>query len=443
MSLDRKSLSVIGAVFLIITLFSAYMIFSNIFKFSEQNGRNTPPTDPIIIISPSPSYNEDRLRCSILLPSTDIDNDSITYSYKWVRNGSVTNIELETVSATETSIGDIWQCFVTPFDGQDYGDPGSDTTVIQERFQGLVNTPPTAPEVSLTPDPAYSNDTITCTILVPSFDLENDSISYHYEWFKNKSVTGFTGRNLSAIHTKSGEEWKCVVTPFDGTDYGSSGNALILIQDDGIPLPENSLPTRPEVTIVPDFAYTHDNLTCIVITPSIDADNDSIAYIYEWFQNGDLTNETGATILSNRTGVGEEWKCVVTPFDGIEYGNSGNDSLIIQVNASGTYSLSPIINYYCAYGIVNLYYTSFTFVDTGTTLTVQPMINGGGYMTGSTASNGVIDVTFVYFGGCDEIYSLIGTFIDEDTWQATFIASYSGMCFDCSYVSWIVTGTRV
>jgi hypothetical protein len=198
------------------------------------------------------------------------------------------------------------------------------------------------------------------------------------------------------------------------------------------------------VIIDPDPAYSNSSLTCSILVPSTDADNDTIIYIYEWFQNGSPTSETGEFLASNQTEVGDEWKCVVTPYDGIEYGDSGNDTIIIQVEASGTYSLSPIISYYCAFGSVDLSYSSFTFIDTGTALTIQPMMNGGGYMVGSTAIYGIIDTSFVYYGGCDEIYTLVGAFIDEDTWLATFTVSFSGgLCFDCSYTSWEVTGSRV
>ncbi|MHA2053442.1 MAG: hypothetical protein ACXABI_03690 [Candidatus Hodarchaeales archaeon] len=445
MPLDRKSITIFIAMFMIVTLVSGYVILLNINENDEENGQNTPPTSPVILIHPSPAYSNDSLTCTIIVPSSDAENDTITYTYEWKRNGSTTTIETNTVPSLETQVGDIWECLVTPFDGKDYGLSGSDTTIIQNRTPTEPeNTPPSAPEVAIKPDPAYSNNTLTCTITIPSVDTENDSITYQYEWFRNESATGFTGANLSSIHTNSGDEWKCVVTPYDGSEYGPSGNDTIVIQDDGIPIPENTPPTAPEVIIGPDPAYSNSTLTCTITVPSSDADNDSITYIYEWFQNGTLTSETGESITSNQTGIGDEWKCIVTPFDGIEYGASGNDTISIQVDASGVYSLSQSISYTCAFGLVTLSYSTFTFVDTGTTLTVLPLMNGGGYMTGLTASDGNIDVTFVYFGSCDEYYTLTGDFTDENTWEATFSVSFIGfLCSDCTYQQWTVVGTRV
>jgi hypothetical protein len=405
---------------------------------------NTPPTAPEVSIVPDPVYTNMSLICNIITPSTDVDNDTITYFYEWFLNGSTTEFTGATLSSIYTHPNDIWICVVTPFDGQDYGPSGIDNIKIQdEDIPTPENTAPTAPVVFISPDPAYSNNTLTCTIVVPSNDTENDTISYFYEWFLNGSTTGFTGATLTSIHTHANDEWTCVVTPFDGQDYGLSGSDVSVIQDDGIPTPENTPPTAPVVIISPDPAYNNNTLTCTIVVPSNDTDNDTISYIYEWFLNENLTNITGPTVLPNRTSIMDQWKCVVTPFDSIAYGSSGNDTVLIRVDVSGTYSLSPIISYSCMWDIYSIFYSSFTFVDTGTTLTIQPLMNDGGYMTGNSASNGIIDVTFTYPGTCTDTYTLVGTFIDEDTWQATFTVWFTGMCYDCYSQQWTLTGTRV
>jgi hypothetical protein len=442
--LDRKIINLFSVMLFIIVLVTGYAILYEEIRNNDENLENTPPTAPIVLISPSPAYCDSNLTCIIVIPSIDAENDTITYSYEWKRNGTPTDLETATVPTANTVCGEIWQCFVTPFDGKEYGDVGSDTIRIQiQEHTEPENTPPSAPEVTIVPNPAYSNNTLMCTITSPSMDAENDSITYSYDWLRNQTATGFTGTNLSSIHTKTGEEWTCIVTPYDGKEYGPTGNASIIISDDGIPIPNNNPPTAPEVNIEPESAYSNSTLTCTILVTSTDLDNDSISYIYEWYQNGNLTNETGNTITANKTQVGDEWKCVVTPFDGIEYGSSGNDTIRIQVEASGTYSLNPQISFTCAYGMVTLSYTSFTFIDTGTILTVQPLMNNGGYMTGATASYGNIDVTFDYPGLCTEIYTLSGSFTDENTWEAIFRVYFTGQCLDCYTIQWTVVGTRV
>ncbi|MFX1574477.1 MAG: hypothetical protein ACFFB0_17185 [Promethearchaeota archaeon] len=113
---------------------------------------------------------------------------------------------------------------------------------------------------------------------------------------------------------------------------------------------------------------------------------------------------------------------------------------------SGIYDLTPGIIFQCGCippCLVNLDYTQFTFVDDGTTLTVQPAMNSGCFMTGSSASNGQIYVSCIYPGDCDETYTLVGIFTDNNTWDATFTATFSGSCMDCTTYVLSITGTRV
>jgi hypothetical protein len=122
-----------------------------------------------------------------------------------------------------------------------------------------------------------------------------------------------------------------------------------------------------------------------------------------------------------------------------------SDASVFTVD--GTYGLSPQISYNCAYYMgsymINLQYSQFTFVDDGNTLTVQPAMNGEGYMTGSSATNGVINVDYFSPGNCNYIFTLTGSFTDNDTWQGTFKVAFSGIyCFDCTDQSFNITGTR-
>ncbi|MFX0125996.1 MAG: hypothetical protein ACFFAE_20415 [Candidatus Hodarchaeota archaeon] len=403
--------------------------------------KNTPPSAPIVLIKPDPAYSNDTLSCTILVSSYDVDNDTVTYSYEWFLNESATGLTAVSVLSILTSVGDVWVCVVTPYDGTDYGPPGNDSIVILPA-ERTKNTPPSTPIVLIEPDPAYSNDTLNCIILVSSYDVDDDLVTYSYEWFINESTTGLTGKTVSPTLTSAGEEWTCVVTPYDGTDYGPPGNDTIVISR--AEEPENTPPSAPTVLIEPDPAYSNDTLNCIILVSSYDADNDTVTYIYEWFRNGITSGLTGDSVPSNQTLIGDEWTCVVTPYDGSDYGLPGSDSITIKVIVSGTYSLNPSISYICAFGLVDLQYAQFTFVDDGTTLVIKPAMNGEGDMMGSSASEGTIDVSFYSPGSCGYQFTLQGIFIDNDTWQATFKVEFFGsMCFDCSSYSWEITGIRV
>ncbi|UCH05324.1 MAG: hypothetical protein JSW05_03945 [Candidatus Thorarchaeota archaeon] len=142
-----------------------------------------------------------------------------------------------------------------------------------------VNTPPTAPVVQIEPSPAFDDSSLACAIKSPSYDAEGDSVTYMYSWLRNGALTSLTVSNVSADETAAGDNRTCKVTPFDGTDYGPSGNDTVAIQSS---LPATSPPTAPVVKIEPDLAYNHNALWCNITGPSHDSDNDSITYEYTW-----------------------------------------------------------------------------------------------------------------------------------------------------------------
>ncbi len=93
---------------------------------------NTPPEAPTVVISPSSPERDDNLSCGIVTPSTDPDGDTVTYTYNWYKNGVITGETSNVITSSLTSDGETWECVVTPNDGEDDGDPGSDTVSITD-----------------------------------------------------------------------------------------------------------------------------------------------------------------------------------------------------------------------------------------------------------------------------------------------------------------------
>ncbi|MBI5501678.1 MAG: putative metal-binding motif-containing protein [Deltaproteobacteria bacterium] len=111
---------------------------------------------------------------------------------------------------------------------------------------------------------------------------------------------------------------------------------------------------------------------------------------------------------------------------------------------SGNYTVSPTATYTCAFGLVNINVTMFTFVDSGSSLSVSPAMNGCCVMTGASArSTRNINVTCTCPGGCNEIYTLTGSFDTDNHWTGTLTANYVGSCFGCALRTWSVSGTRM
>jgi hypothetical protein len=115
---------------------------------------NSVPTTPTVRIDPEFPEPGDNLYCTA--SSTDADNDGITYTYEWTRDGTLTSQTTNVVSYTATSHGETWECEATPYDGEDYGNPGTDYVTVDDTEA------PTAP-VFDTPTAYRNEEEVTLT----------------------------------------------------------------------------------------------------------------------------------------------------------------------------------------------------------------------------------------------------------------------------------------
>ena len=297
---------------------------------------NDPPTAPVVDVTPNLPLTTDDLVCTVTTLSTDPDEDTVTYTYEWYKNEilqsdetTVTTALTDTVSSTKTAKGEIWKCVVTPYDGTVNGTSAQDQVTIG-------NSPPSIDGVDITPDPAYTDDTLTATPYGWS-DADSDSEGYTYQWQKWngaswQDISGETSNTLDPDNFVKGDQIKVICTPFDGEDYGASEEDTITIS--------NSPPSAPVVDVIPASPLTTDDLVCIIVTPSVDPDGDTVTYTYEWYKNDILQPEyTTNTVPASATTVGDVWKCVVTP-----HGSDGppdEDEVTIQNSPPVLGSIGP------------------------------------------------------------------------------------------------------
>ena len=208
----------------------------------------------------------------------------------------------------------------------------------------IVNPPnnlPVMTSVTITPDPAYTNNDLTAT--PAATDADGDPITYSYQWIKNGGdIAGETSETLLSANFIKNDIMEVTVTPNDGIDDGlpMTSPALTI---------SNSAPTQPTVSIDPSSPVETDDLACNISIASTDADaGDTINYTYEWFKDGGLQGgETTNTINSGLTSIGENWKCKVTPDDGTDNGPSDeasviiSDSSVVQAYSCNSTSLDP------------------------------------------------------------------------------------------------------
>jgi len=292
---------------------------------------NSAPSIASVSISPGSPSALDTLSCSYSGYS-DPDGDADASTYGWTV-GSSSAGSGSTLSGAFAR-GDSVTCTVTPSDGTDAGTALSDTVTVG-------NAAPSISAMSTSPSSVYTDDRIA--VSVSSSDVDGDSVALSYAWTVD-------GAAVSTSSSLSGVSWfdkhqvvQVTVTPFDGTDTGTSvsSTAITVL---------NSPPTAPVVSIDPsDPGASHDDLLCEIDTASTDDDGDSIDYGMAWTVDGlsysaggGDTGDTGGgwlgpftttwsddSVSGEDTLEDEEWTCSATPDDGDDAGSAGEGSVTI------------------------------------------------------------------------------------------------------------------
>ncbi len=275
---------------------------------------NTPPTLTSATLSPAAAVETDVLLVAAV-GFADADGDPPGYTYAWYVGGAPVATSGPSLGGDWFSKGDDVYVEVTPFDGTTGGAHVTTNTVT------VLNSPPSLVSVSLTPSVVFTTSNVSATPNGWS-DIDGDSPGYTYAWFVAGAPVGFDNDTLSSTFFSRGQQISVEVTPQDGEDVGAPvASSPITVA--------NSPPDPPVVEISPAEPEDEDELTCIEITPSTDADADSVETAFLWLQGGVPTAFSGAQLPASATGDGEEWTCVATPNDSLEDGAPGLATVVI------------------------------------------------------------------------------------------------------------------
>lgn len=285
------------------------------------------PGAPEVSISPDPAAETSDLTAILDVPSVDPEGAEVSYTYAWTRNGADTSYTTSVVPASATASGDTWTVTVTPNDGEIDGPAGTASVT-------MGNEAPVLSAVTLTPDPAYEGDTLTCTPGSAS-DAEGDSISYSYAWMVDGAAVSSTSSTLGSADFARDQIVVCTVTPSDGESAGDPVSDSVTIG--------NTAPELSSVTLSPDPAYEGDTLSCTPGTTT-DVDGDSLSYTYAWTVAGSSPGVTTSTLSSEYFGKGNAVRCTATPSDGTASGAAVSSSALTISNSKpvlSTVSISP------------------------------------------------------------------------------------------------------
>ncbi|MBI2580013.1 MAG: hypothetical protein HYW27_03865, partial [Candidatus Aenigmarchaeota archaeon] len=138
---------------------------------------NTPPTTGIPAITPTEAYTNTTISCTPQ-NSADADNDTVTTTYAWIKNGVVIGGQTSSTldGAAQFQRGDVITCQVTPNDGFASGNATNSSAAT------VLDSPPTMPTF-VTSDITKANSSYSAFTFTAggSVDNDTDTITYQYE----------------------------------------------------------------------------------------------------------------------------------------------------------------------------------------------------------------------------------------------------------------------
>ena len=191
---------------------------------------NTMPTvQSDASITPSSAFTGTNLTCAASFE--DLNDGTLATSYEWTdATGTVLSSSASyTISAIDTDPGDELTCMASATDANGSSIASSASITIE-------NTLPTAPTVSILQSAPYASETdVTCTIDVESSDIDDQSLTYVFDWvdadgnsIQNSGPTTTLSNTVASGLTSYGS-LTCSVFATDGIDNGTSNTASVFV----------------------------------------------------------------------------------------------------------------------------------------------------------------------------------------------------------------------
>ena len=294
---------------------------------ASRTGDGQTPALSGVTITPDPAYTNTDLTG---VPGTwfDPNGDAAGYDWQWEKNTDggfavIAGENTDTLASTSFVRGDVVRVTCWPNDGVHQGQPVTDQITIS-------NTVPSITGVTISPNPAFSGDSLTATPAGWS-DADGDPEGYDFRWDKWvggvwQEIVVTPGPGLPAVNFVRDDLVRVTCWPNDGIVQGSPMTAQITIG--------NSPPSLSLVTISPDPAYATDDL---LATPTgwADLDGDPEGYDWQWEKDTDdgfavIPGEVTDTLASGNFVKGDQVRVTCTPNDGMSTGTPVTDTIVIS-----------------------------------------------------------------------------------------------------------------
>lgn len=275
---------------------------------------NSIPTLLSPILSPSSPTTTLSLSASWLFDDDDGESE-MNFEVEWL----LSNIhqpafdDLKTLPASATSKNDIWSFQARVSDGIDW------SGWVTSSSQTVINSLPTASNITLNPNPADSSSSLTLSYQYSDDDGDMES-GTNIKWYRNGDLQNqLTGNNLvDTSEIQRGEVWHAEVTPNDGSGWG------IDYQSNQISI-SNSNPIVEVISINSSGTEFTSLNELILSMQTSDEDADQLTTTIMWRRDGfNVPALDGlSTVPIQWLGIGQSWLAEVTLDD-------GNGGIIIQ-----------------------------------------------------------------------------------------------------------------
>jgi hypothetical protein len=192
------------------------------------------------------------------------------------------------------------------------------TGICEDTVDIVVNTPPTAPSVTLTPTTPDTTVDIVAQAS-GSTDAEGASISYGYVWTLNGIPTTEVGDTFASILTEKNDTVQVSVTPNDGLSDGSPTNSAVAIV--------NAPPTFQSLTLSQNTAPLNTTVDCLGTATDPDP-TDVLTITYQW--------SDGSTGSSYTTQIGDTVGSIITCTSTVDDADGGTDQLSTSFTIANT-----------------------------------------------------------------------------------------------------------
>ena len=182
-------------------------------------------------------------------------------------------------------------------------------TVVSDSTR-VLNSAPVVDLVSINPVSTSRANPPVCN--AEASDMDNDVLVMEWSWYVNSAEVSNEQALSQDFFSKDDSIW-CMARVSDDevtTSWLSSGILTV----------DNSAPSAPTVELDAGISLGN-QATCEVVVDSVDADGDSLSYLYQWFLDGELVQEGADDTLT--VGDAGEYSCAARGDDGEDLGDWG------------------------------------------------------------------------------------------------------------------------